>query len=105
MDRRRAFAGAGGAIMSATLKQLRYDRTRASNRVRATIAHLLTDPIKWDIRGRLTDDPTALPSWWPFWSDVLKTNVREAVRAGLALEAGEVHASNLAILEATERAR
>jgi len=64
------------------LRQLRYDRTRASNRARATRDWMLTEDAPHV-------DPDGLPSWWPFWSDCLKSNVRDAVRAARALAAAE----------------
>jgi hypothetical protein len=61
--------------------------------VLASIRHLLTGEAKWDLGGRLVGpDFVGLPSWWPFWSDVLKSNVREAVRTARALEAAEAAA-------------
>jgi hypothetical protein len=72
------------------LRRLRYKRTRAINVVRASMEHLLSEPAKWDQSGRLVEPGfIGLPSWWSFWSDVLKDNVREAVRAALELQAAE----------------
>lgn len=72
------------------IKKLRSKRTRASNVVRANIAWMLSEPAKWAIDGRpVSSDYVGLPSWWPFWSDVLKDNVREAVRTARKLEAVE----------------
>jgi len=62
-----------------TIRQLRYNRTRASNRVRSTMHWMLTEEAKWT-------SPDGLPSWWPFWSDALNQNVRDAVRAARELE-------------------
>lgn len=64
-----------------TVRLLRYNRTRASNRVRSTIEWMLKDEAKWT-------SPDGLPSWWPFWSDCLKSNVRETVKAARKLEEG-----------------
>lgn len=76
--------------MAANLRQLRYNRTRKSNGVRASIRHLLNTPAKWNLRGELVGpDFVGLPSWWPFWSDCLKREVIEAVRAARELEAAE----------------
>ena len=77
---------------SPTLRDLRSKRTRASNVVRADIDHLLTSEIKWRLDGHpavLPQDRYSLPSWWPFWSDVLVKNVRELVRLARALNAAE----------------
>ena len=65
-----------------SLRQLRWERTRASNRVLGTMRHMLTDEAKWT-------SPDGLPSWWPFWSDALKSNVREAVKAARMLSERE----------------
>lgn len=66
-------------------RQLRYNRTRASNRVKETMQYMLTSPAQFS-------QPNGLPSWWPFWSDVLVNNVRDAVRAARYLaEAEECH--------------
>ena len=65
-----------------TLRQLRYDRTRASNLVKATIKDNLTKEDKPEWRT-----PDGLPSWWAYWNDdVLYRLVREAVRAARKLE-------------------
>ena len=71
------------------LQQLRYTRTRESNRVRASIRHLLTGEIKWNLAGQLCADPQVLPSWWPFWAETLKMQVRTTVRAARALAVEE----------------
>lgn len=72
------------------LKRLRFNRTRASNVVRSGIAWMLSEPAKWAITGQpVGPDYVGLPSWWPFWSDALKRNVIEAVRAARKLEAAE----------------
>jgi hypothetical protein len=74
----------------ANLRELRAKRTRASNVVRSNIAWMLSEPAKWAITGEsVGPDFVGLPSWWPFWSDVLKDNAREAVRAARKLEAAE----------------
>lgn len=65
-----------------TVRQLKYNRTRAASRVKETITFMLTSTAP-------TLDAIGLPSWWPFWSDALVQNVREAVRAARALEAIE----------------
>jgi len=72
------------------LRQLRYTRTRKSNQVRRSIEHLLTGEAKWDLGGRPVEaDFVGLPSWWPFWSESLVSNVRELVRAARELQAAE----------------
>ncbi len=73
------------------ITRLRHARTRASNAVKRQIEHMLTEPAKWGISGRLIQDcpPYELPSWWPFWSDVLKTTTRVAVQASRALESAQ----------------
>lgn len=71
------------------LQQLRAKRTRASNVVHSSMKFLLTGEAQWTIDGQPTDRQDVLPSWWPFWSDVLKDNVREAVRAARKLEVAE----------------
>jgi hypothetical protein len=43
------------------------------------IHHLLTSEAPYL-------QPDGLPSWWPFWSDCLVSNVRDAVRAARTLE-------------------
>ena len=63
-----------------TLRQRRWHVTRASNRVRSTIEHNLTAPAPTVYDG--------LPSWWGFWSDALKDNVRQLVRYARHLEEG-----------------
>lgn len=60
------------------LTRARADRTRAFTRVQRGIDSLLTGEAKWAITG-------GLPSWWPFWSDVIKSNTRELVRAARTL--------------------
>ncbi len=64
------------------LRQLRYNRTRTSNRVRRHITFMQRDPAPYV-------QPNGLPSWWPFWSDALVDNVREAVRAARQLAEAE----------------
>lgn len=74
--------------MAESLRQLRSNRTRASNSVHRQIKWMLREPAKWAIGGQLVEhDPTfqGLPSWWPFWSDSLKSNTRDVVRAARAL--------------------
>ena len=66
-----------------SLRQLRYDRTRTSNIVRQHIAWMLKEPAPYT-------QTNGLPSWWPFWSDVLVDNVRKAVHAAIALTNAEV---------------
>lgn len=74
----------------AQLKQLRFARTRASNVVRSGITWMLSEPAKWAITGEpVGPDYVGLPSWWPFWSDVLKANTRDAVKAARKLAAAE----------------
>ena len=68
--------GSGAYVPS--LKRLRWERTRKSNRVRETMKFMLAAEAKWT-------QPDGLPSWWPFWSDSLKSNVIESVRAARAL--------------------
>lgn len=76
--------------MSPNLRGLRYNRTRASNVAKRTIVWMLTEPAKWGISGRPIEEvPEELPSWWPFWSDVLKQNVIVAVREARALHQAE----------------
>lgn len=68
------------------LTRARDQRTRKFTTVRANIESLLTTAAKWDLQGRLVGpDFTGLPSWWPFWSDVLKANVRDLVAAARVL--------------------
>lgn len=72
------------------LRNLRAKRTRATTCVRSTMRWMIEEPAKFTVTGQLTtDNPNGLPSWWPFWSDVLKNNVRDAVRAALELERAE----------------
>jgi hypothetical protein len=61
---------------------LRYRRTRQSNRIRRQIVWLASEPAKYS-------RPDGLPSWWDFWSDALKRDVRELVQIGRALEVAE----------------
>lgn len=68
--------------MNNVLRQARYNRTRALTIVRGTIDHLLTAEAP-------TVYPNGLPSWWPFWSDVLKQHVRELYRAAYELRNAE----------------
>jgi hypothetical protein len=79
--------------MSTDLRRLRYERTATSNAVKRTIAHNLKGEAKIGLDGLPVPEPLryvgALPSWWPFWSDVLKENVRKAVRAARALDVAE----------------
>jgi hypothetical protein len=70
-----------------SLTRLRYERTLESNRVKRTIAHLLTSPVKWEHIG-----PDGLPTWWPFWSDSLVRNVCKLVRVCRELAVAENHA-------------
>lgn len=64
------------------LTNLRYERTKMSNAVRSSIGHMLRGEAPFLQRD-------GLPSWWPFWSDVLKRNVIDAVRAARRLETYE----------------
>jgi hypothetical protein len=61
------------------LTNLRYERTKASNSVRWSIRHMEQGEAPFLQRN-------GLPSWWPFWSDVLKKNVVDAVRAARRLD-------------------
>lgn len=56
------------------LSVLRRERTRLSNRVRASMSWMLT-------QDATHTSPDGLQSWWPFWSDCLKGSVIETVRA------------------------
>lgn len=68
------------------LTRARRDRTHASGCVLRGIHALLNDEAKWAITGEpVGPDYVGLPSWWPFWSDVLVRNVRELVRAARVL--------------------
>ena len=58
-----------------SLRQRRYNVTRASNCVRDSIGYLLK-PLPADT----VFYRDGLPSWWSFWSDSLKDRVRELVR-------------------------
>lgn len=75
------------------LTRLRWERTHAATVVKRQIAHLVDTPAKWDMQGRVVEGTpeamTCLQSWWPFWSDVLKERVRDAVRAARALDIAE----------------
>lgn len=78
--------------MVESLKQLRYNRTRASNDVHRQIKWMLTEPAKWSIGGVLVEHDSTfqgLPSWWPFYSDSLKASTRAVVRAARALAMAE----------------
>ncbi len=61
------------------VSRLRYNCTRASNVVRHHIKWMLGEPGEWALDGGPIE-PGQLPSWWPFWSDVLKKNVIHCVR-------------------------
>lgn len=68
------------------LTRARRDRTHAWTCVQRGIHSMLTDEAKWAITGEIVGpDYKSLPSWWPFWSDVLVSNVRELVRAARTL--------------------
>ena len=76
--------------MRSRLTALRGERTLHSNRLRASIAHILTAKIKWNQRGEdVPPDSLELPSWWPFWSDTLYANTRRLVRLARELDAEE----------------
>jgi len=57
----------------------RSRRTKRSNEIREQIAYMLTAAAPYR-------SPDGLPSWWPFWSDSLKHNVRSLVRTAIELE-------------------
>jgi len=65
-----------------SMRKLRYNRTRANTRVLSLMRWMLSN------EATLTD-PNGLPSWWPFWSDCLRQDVRELYRAGMLLRAAE----------------
>lgn len=72
------------------LRRLRFNRTRASNVVYHSMQWMLAEPAKFALNGGpVGPDFQGLPSWWPFWSDVLKKNVIEAVRAARKLSEAE----------------
>ncbi|MES2341670.1 MAG: hypothetical protein V4597_08330 [Pseudomonadota bacterium] len=78
------------------LQILRAKRTRAASVVSRSMHHLLTDVAKWGLDGRpVGPEYQGLPSWWPFWSDVLRDNVIELVRAARRLEAAEASTQEL----------
>jgi len=66
------------------LRLLRYNRTRACNRAKATMGHMLTSEAKWT-------SSDGLPTWWPFWSDCLVKNVVTCVRAARDVAEAEGH--------------
>lgn len=67
------------------LISLRYERTLKSNRVRRSIDWMLAEPAKWTSEN-------GLPSWWPFYSDSLKNQVRKLYRVCLELAQEEERA-------------
>lgn len=69
-------------VYNPNLSQLRSSRTRASNQVRRIMASCINDPAPFLLSN-------GLPSWWPFWSDVLVSAVRDACRGARLLEAAE----------------
>jgi len=78
-------------VTNTNLRQLRYTRTRASNRVRDSVRWMLAEPTSWALNGDpVGPDFQGLPSWWPFWSDTLKKQVIAAVRAARQLSTAEI---------------
>lgn len=69
-------------VSAPTLRTLRAQRTRAHTRVRHLIDHSVLAEARYLA-------PDGLPTWWPFWSDVLKGAVRDLVRAARELEVKE----------------
>lgn len=72
------------------ITRLRSARTRQLRHVTYGIDHLLTGAIEWNLRGeRVPPDSRELPSWYPFWSDMLYDNVRRLVRVARELDKEE----------------
>lgn len=63
-----------------SLSTARGRRTKEANYVKGTISYL-SDPLKSPDKPEWRR-PDGLPSWWPFWSDSLKENVRRVVSHG-----------------------
>lgn len=62
--------------MATSLRQARYDATRAANRLVSWIQYITTDPIPANCATQ-----SGLPTYWPFHQDVVTDLTRAAVRA------------------------
>jgi hypothetical protein len=79
MNRQDEFGRKARMVGTDTLRSLRCQRTKASNLVRSTIDQMLKEEAPYK-------RPDGLPSWWPFWSACLVSNVRDAVRKARELQ-------------------